>query len=139
MAGRRSSVNGPGGTASLATCRPFTNTSTVEGTTAEPLAVSRGVVISVGCVRKFVPNFTPAKRTAWPQEPASVIASPICNVASRSGMSRDQVVSRRAARPSPPSSFTSAEAVSTPWRLKKPVSRNAPMLRLRSSWVAEKS
>ena len=75
------------------------NTSTVDGTTASPLAASSGVVTNVGCVAKFVPNCTPPKRTERPQAPGALIPSPTRIVASRSGMSRVKVVSRRVGTP----------------------------------------
>jgi len=101
--GRRSIENGPGGTCSLAIGRPFTKTSTVDGTTASPWAASSGVVTSIGCVLKLVPNCSPPKRTARPQGPGVEIESPTRSVAIRSGKSRVQVVSRRAvAGPSSP-------------------------------------
>ncbi len=107
---------------------PFTNTSTVEGSTASPLAESSGVVTNEGCVLKLVPYWMPAKRAERPQEPADEIESPTRSVSMRSGKSRVQAVSRRT-----PSDWSgpvraTAEAVTTPLEPKMPTSTKVPAL-----------
>jgi len=47
-AGTWLTTKGPAGTSLEPTARPFTNTSTVEGTTAVPVAASNGVVTRSG-------------------------------------------------------------------------------------------
>ena len=96
------------------------NTSTVDGTTASPRAASSGVVTSVGCVAKLVPNCTPPKRTERPQAPGALIPSPTRSVASRSGMSWVQVVSRRVVPRRSSSSRASIVFVTTPGCAEEP-------------------